>query len=43
MGREAEALEVFRKNQADGVGTGISQINIRMLERKLAPAAPAAP
>lgn len=43
MGREAEALEVFRKNLADGVGTEISRINIRMLERKLAPAAPAVP
>ena len=45
MGREREALETFRKNLADGVGGEVSQLNVRLLERKLARAetAPAAP
>ncbi len=45
MGRDQEALEVFRQNVADGVASDISTLNIRALERKLAadsppPAAP---
>ncbi len=36
MGRDEEALAVFRQNQADRVTTDISAINIRQLERKLA-------
>lgn len=45
MGRDREALDTFRKNLADGVGGEISQLNVRLLERKLAreEAAPAAP
>ena len=39
MGREAEALEVFRQNVEDGVATDVSLLNIRALERKLAKAA----
>ncbi len=36
MGRDAEALEVFRQNVADGVSTEISTLNIRAIERKQA-------
>ena len=36
MGREAEALEVFRQNVEDGVATDVSPLNIRALERKQA-------
>ena len=36
MGRDREALETFRKNLEDGVGGEISQLNVRLLERKLA-------
>ena len=43
MGRDAEALEVFRQNLADGVGKDISRLNIQQLERKLATSAPPAP
>ena len=46
MGRDREALEVFRQNMEDGVGSEISAMNIRTLERKLAKegaGAPAAP
>ena len=40
MGRDGEALEVFRKNVEDGVATDISALNIASLERSLAPPAP---
>ena len=41
MGRDTEALAVFRQNVADGKATDISTVNIRLLERKLAkPPAP---
>ena len=43
MGRDREALEVFRQNVADGVAGEISALNIRALERKLARETPAAP
>lgn len=43
MGRDAEALEVFRQNVADGVSTDISTLNIRAIERKLAREAATAP
>lgn len=36
MGRDREALEVFRRNVEDGVSSDVSRLNIRMLERKLA-------
>jgi O-antigen ligase len=36
MGREAEALEVFRQNVADEVASDVSLLNIRSLERRLA-------
>ena len=36
MGRDREALGTFRKNLEDGVGGEISQLNVRLLERKLA-------
>ena len=36
MGREDEALEVFRQNIADGVGWETSHLNVRILERKAA-------
>ena len=42
MGRDREALEVFQKNVADGVASGVSALNIRSLERKLAREAAAA-
>ncbi len=47
-GREREALEVFRRNLADGIYTDVSQLNIRSLERRLAredvaPSLPSAP
>ena len=42
MGREREALEVFRKNVADGVGGEVSELNVRRLERKFAKEAAAA-
>lgn len=43
MGRDREALEVFRKNVEDGVGGEVSVLNIRLLERKFAKEAAAAP
>ena len=43
MGRDREALEVFRQNTEDGVASDISALNIRALERKLARETPAAP
>ena len=36
MGRDREALEVFRQNVSDGVATDVSTLNIRALERKQA-------
>jgi tetratricopeptide (TPR) repeat protein len=36
MGREDEALEVFRRNIKDGVATETSALNVRRLERKAA-------
>ena len=36
MGRDREALDTFRKNLEDRVGEEISQLNVRLLERKLA-------
>lgn len=43
IGRDAEALEVFRKNIEDGVASDVSRLNVRALERKLArPVPPAA-
>ena len=36
MGRDRDALEVFRQNIADGVATDVSALNIFALERKLA-------
>ena len=36
MGREDEALEVFKQNIADGVGWSTSRLNVRILERKAA-------
>ena len=45
-GRDAEALEVFRQNAADGVASEVTVLNLRALERKLAGVpepAPAAP
>lgn len=36
LGREREALEVFRQNVADGIHTDVSRLNIRTLERRLA-------
>ena len=42
MGREREALEVFRKNVADGVGGEVSELNVRRLERKFVKEAAAA-
>ena len=36
LGRDAEALEVFRKNVADGVASEVSRLSVRTLERKLA-------
>jgi O-antigen ligase len=35
MGRDREALEVFRRNIEDGVATDVSRLNIRRLEQKL--------
>jgi O-antigen ligase len=43
MGRDDEALEVFRRNVADGVASDVSDLNIRALERKQAKAAAVAP
>jgi O-antigen ligase len=43
MGRDREALDVFRQNVADGVATGVSTLNIRNLERKLAKEAATTP
>ncbi len=43
MGRDAEALEVFRQNVKDGVSTEISTLNIRAIERKQAKEAAAKP
>ena len=43
MGRDAEALEVFRQNVADGVSMEISSLNIRAIERKQAREAASAP
>jgi O-antigen ligase/cytochrome c-type biogenesis protein CcmH/NrfG len=42
MGREDEALEVFRKNIADRVFSEVSQLNVRRLERRAAKRAKAA-
>lgn len=42
MGRDDEALEVFRSAVADGIATDVSHLNIRALERKPAPAADSA-
>lgn len=42
MGRDREALEVFRKNVEDGVAGEVSVLNIRLLERKFAKEAAAA-
>ena len=36
MGRDSEALEVFRQNVAEGIATDVSRLNIRTLERKAA-------
>jgi len=36
MGRDQEALDVFRKNVEDKVSSGVSELNIQSLERKLA-------
>ena len=36
MGRDAEALEAFRRNVEDRVATDVSVLNIQSLERKLA-------
>ena len=36
MGRDREALEVFRKNVEDETASDVSRLNIRALERKLA-------
>ncbi len=43
MGRDQEALDVFRQNMEDGVASEVSVINIRALERKQAKAAAAVP
>jgi O-antigen ligase len=43
MGRDREALEVFRQNLEDEVGTDVSRLNIRSLEKKLAKEAAAVP
>lgn len=43
MGRDREALEVFRQNVADGVAGEVSVLNVRLLERKFAAEAAAAP
>jgi tetratricopeptide (TPR) repeat protein len=43
MGRDAEALEVFRQNLIDGVATDVSMLNIRALERKQAKESTGAP
>lgn len=43
MGRDDEALEVFRQNVEDGVASEISALNIRAVERKWANAAAVAP
>ncbi len=43
MGRDREALEVFRQNVADGVADEVSVLNIGLLERKLAKEAAAVP
>ena len=42
MGRDREALEVFRQNVADGVAGEVSVLNVGLLERKFAKAAAAA-
>ncbi|MGD9781551.1 MAG: O-antigen ligase family protein [Kiritimatiellia bacterium] len=42
MGRDPEALDIFRKNVEDKVAGGVSALNIRSLERKLAKEAAAA-
>lgn len=42
MGRDQEALEVFRQNVVDGVDTDVGAINLRALERKQAKEAAAA-
>jgi len=36
LGRDGEALEVFRQNVAEGVATDVSRLNLRALERKAA-------
>ena len=43
MGRDREALEVFRQNVDDGVAGEVSVLNVRLLERKFATEAAAVP
>jgi tetratricopeptide (TPR) repeat protein len=43
MGRDAEALEVFRRNVADGVAGDVTRLNVRQLESRQAREAAAAP
>ena len=43
LGRDEEALEVFRRNVADGVASEVSLLNLRALERKAAEKAAAVP
>ncbi len=43
MGRDAEALEVFRQNVADGVAGDVTRLNVRQLESRQAREAAAAP
>ena len=42
MGRDREALDVFRKNVEDGVAGEVSVLNVRLLESKFAKEAAAA-
>ena len=43
MGRDREALEVFRRNVAEGVASDVSILNVRALERLSARPAPVPP
>ena len=43
MGRDREALDLFRRNVAEGVATDVSTLNIRAIERMSARTAPASP
>ena len=43
MGRDDEALEIFRNNLEEGIATDVSRMNVRALERKRAAAAKAVP